>query len=435
MTNAQIVIRDGRIVQLNQQAAGSSDYVLSDSVLMPGLINAHTHLEFSDLDRPIEAGEDFPEWISKVVRHRMQMVADLSPAEWLTRRRSAVARGMLEAGLTGTALLVDTVTHPWTPEWLESDHLRETFRDLAEATGGVLSTQHSDDLKDFRRDNNQLLPRAIPQVIALPEILGMESGRFQQSVTWAETVFARAKELQDSAYLVEMGFSPHSPYTLPCSETFPCLRRFPDHALASMHVAESRDELQWLSSAEGPFRKVFESMQFSDFSHRMSIDQAIEWLCDRRRSLLVHGNYLQPSQLDRLSKASVAIVYCPRTHQHFGHDAYPLSEIRQRQIPLLLGTDSRASSPDLNLWRECQAAHQRHPDWKVPDILDAVTKTAAAVLGVGDKLGSLECGRLAWLNVMACPPEASPNNLLELLMSSPNSDHPRPLCLPGFKEH
>jgi aminodeoxyfutalosine deaminase len=433
IANAQIVVGEGRIVELNELPATGSDLVLPETVLLPGLINAHTHLEFSDLRRPIDAGTSFPDWISRVVRHRLQLAGELNEAGLQAHRRHAVTRGLWEAGATGTALLVDTVTNPWQPEWLAADQIRRSLKELSgqgdPAQAGLLEKGAIDSLQDLRMPPMEIIPRVIP----LMEILGMDPDRLRQSVGWAEASIQNAAIIKDSTFINELGFSPHSPYTLPCTETFDWLKRFPETAIAAMHVAESRDELQWLSQAEGPFQSLFDSMKVSNYSRRMPIDEAVEWLCSRQRSLLVHGNYLTPLQLDRLAAASVGIVYCPRTHQHFGHDDYPLSAIRRRQIPLLLGTDSRASSPDLNLWLECKAARQRHPDWPINDLLDSVTRTAAAVLGADRDLGSLDVGKVAWLNAIPCPPEATSDNLLELLFSSVNSDQPRPFLLPGFK--
>lgn len=437
LPNAQIVVRDGRIEEINDSPDTGSDLKLPEMAILPGLINAHTHLEFSDLSYPIKAGTDFPEWISRVVKHRRQATEGLNRAEFLQQRRHCILRGLWESGTSGTALLVDIVTNPWSPDWLTDDPVLETLKKLKISKVPIETSQMSAKLSAAKTDLQRDLLESVPRVIPLAEILGLEPHSLRQSIDWAQTTYQHGKQqkgspLSDSGLLIEIGISPHSPYTLPCAGTFEQLKQFPDSTLTAMHLAESREELQWLSQAEGPFSRLFHSLSQGDFSRRMQIDQAIEWLCSRQRSLLVHGNYLTPAQLDRLAETSVVIVYCPRTHQYFGHNQYPLSEIRRRGIPLLLGTDSRASSPDLNLWQDCRLAHQQHPTWPVNELFDSVTRTPAKVLGVDQRFGSLEVGKLAWLNVMPCPPDAEPENLLRILLESDHRLSPCPLWLSGF---
>jgi cytosine/adenosine deaminase-related metal-dependent hydrolase len=69
---------------------------------------------------------------------------------------------------------------------------------------------------------------------------------------------------------------------------------------------------------------------------------------------LIHGNYLTQHEIELAAKyrERLSMVYCPRTHVHFQHSPYPLNAMRQAGLRVVLGTDSRASSPDLNLWQE-----------------------------------------------------------------------------------
>jgi cytosine/adenosine deaminase-related metal-dependent hydrolase len=145
--------------------------------------------------------------------------------------------------------------------------------------------------------------------------------------------------------------------------------------------------------------------------------------------LLIHGNYLLESELDQIAQTNTAIVYCPRTHQHFGHSGYPLQAMLERSIPVVLGTDSRASNPDLSIWRECCQARQQHSAvWNAADALASITTLPARVLGIENDFGSLHPGGKAFLNCVSTPEGATAQTLLERLVQ-PAGDHPQPLFL------
>jgi aminodeoxyfutalosine deaminase len=433
LSNGQVVVRDNRIIGLHDRPDGPADLNLPDSVVLPGLINSHSHLEFSDMSQPLPAGDSFPEWIASVVQHRRQMTEQCRADQLLRRRQRAIVLGLIESGARGTALVADIVTRPWDPAWLTLDSIQECIdemraepavdrRFLSWLPAGVERMPSFDKIRQF-----------LPQVISLPEILGTDPQRLKESFDWALAIHYQARAPEKPSLCREIGISPHSTYTLPVREAFDCLASLSESLITAMHVAESMDELDWLAESQGPFRRLFESLGMPTELPKMQISQAIDWLRTRRRSLLVHGNYLSASQLDSMADGRVAVVYCPRTHRHFKHTEYPLQALRDRRIPLLLGTDSLASNPDLNLWQECKIAHRLHPTWPVSEILDAVTRTPAKVLGVDSDLGSLEVGKLAWLNTVPSPPEATADSLLERLLSSDSESGLCPLPLSGFQ--
>ena len=111
----------------------------------------------------------------------------------------------------------------------------------------------------------------------------------------------------------------------------------------------------------------------------------------------MHGNYLGADDWKVLSdhRASMSVVYCPRTHAYFQHTPYPLGKMLRAGVRVVLGTDGRASNPDLNLYRELQFLAGRHTDLDPAELLRMVTIDAAESIGRSDQVGSLECGKLA----------------------------------------
>ncbi len=133
-----------------------------------------------------------------------------------------------------------------------------------------------------------------------------------------------------------------------------------------MHLAESQDEVEWLQTGNGPLQEFMEQVvgdRLLSTSQRLSMVEYVDALSKAPCSFLVHGNYLDEPSLDLLQKVRdrVTIVYCPRTHAHFGHDAYPLSRFFDRGIEVCLGTDSRASNPDLSILNEARLVRKLHP--------------------------------------------------------------------------
>ncbi|MBX3420388.1 MAG: amidohydrolase family protein [Pirellulaceae bacterium] len=402
LTNAQLVIRQGRIAEIHETPQLAADIHWPRRVILPGLINAHTHLEFSDLAEPFPAGRSFPEWIGQVIEYRRHQSAHMSPPWQQQIRRRAIRSGWAECGNTGTALLVDIVTPPW----------QANIFDTANIKGEIGDTAWN--------------PDCMPKVIAMPELLGLDSARLAASAQCANLILRDVAEMSQHLCVLGCGVSPHAPYSIRNGQVQQHLVELPVPMLTAMHVAESVDELHWIQTREGAFAELYRQMGIAVDQPPMRIGEAIELLATQPRSLLIHGNYLSESELDRIADASIAIVYCPRTHRHFGHRPYPLTSILCRDIPLLLGTDSRASNPDLNLWSECLEARRCHRQLSAADVLAAVTCQAANVLGVENDFGTLDIGQTAWLNHLPTPDGATAEDLLERLLAPDSTNHPQP---------
>ena len=132
------------------------------------------------------------------------------------------------------------------------------------------------------------------------------------------------------------------------------------------------------------------------FVPRRSIKAYLGRLSQAPRSLVVHGNYLDSGELDLVQRnKNMSIVFCPRTHQFFQHSPYPLKEMLKRQINVAVGTDSRASSPDLNLFADLQLVANEFPDLSAMEVLKLGTINGALALGMESQIGTLSVGKQA----------------------------------------
>ena len=294
------------------------------AALLPGLINAHTHLEFSDLTEPLgERGMPFTQWISAVVEWRMKNGVD---------KASAIAAGIMQSQDYGVAAIGEIASLP-----VDAKHYAAADR---------------------------------CQIHAFQEMLGADQSQYDEKLSQLD---ANTKSLQAAGVIPAV--SPHAPYSVPPL----LLTRLTDFAVSSqqavaMHVAETMEEREFVEHRSGPFvemLKAFGVWQPDLYRQTGSILEILQSLSRASRALIVHGNYLNEKEMDFIAskREKMSVVFCPRTHEYFGHTKYPIAEILERGINLAVGTDSRASNPDLNLLSELKEIRRKFPDLESEVIL------------------------------------------------------------------
>jgi cytosine/adenosine deaminase-related metal-dependent hydrolase len=316
-------------------------------------------LEFSAAERPLgNAGLSLPEWIRLVIAER--------------KRGGRDAKAAIRAGLTEN--LVAGVT-----------------------TIGDIATAVTDDLAG---NDDPLIT-----TVTFQEAIGFSAGR-------VESVFADV-ERRLEATPSPKGVSPHAPYTVHplLLERLVELAKSRNTPIA-MHLAESREELQLLESRDGPFHELLEerSMWDADAIARGTTPLSyLQTLAAAPRSLVIHGNYLGDDEIAFLAanRERMSVVYCPRTQEYFRHEPFPLQPMLEAGVRVALGTDSRASNPDLNLYRELRFAASRHATVAPADVLRMATLSGAEALGLAACTGSLSDGKRADLLALRCPSNTS----------------------------
>ncbi len=300
--------------------------------LLPRLLNAHTHLEFSTLSQPLAPSTPFTDWIQSVIRHRRQHAGESA---------DGTAAGLAESFRNGTAFVGEITTAATT----------EAYRD---ARVNVLSF----------RELIGLLPEHIDAQLA-----------------------AAARHLSDSTTSsIRRGLSPHAPYSVH-PELFAAtvdLARHYDVPVA-MHLAETRDELLLLDCGSGPFVEFLTSLNLwrpNVLRPNSAPLHYLQKLAEVPGSLAIHGNYFNDAELTFLTRnPQVATVYCPRTHNYFGHSPHPWLRLLKEGATVVIGTDSRASNPDLSVWKELQFLARMPNTLPWPQLLELATTKAAHVFG------------------------------------------------------
>ncbi len=357
---------------------------LGNVAIIPGLVNAHTHLEFSDLSEPLQPASPITDWIRALVSHRQ------------TRSTPAAVNagnGFREAGQSGTTLLGDIATEGWSPEaFTTPGPCVVCFRELI----ALEKSQFDKQLSIARRH----LECTRSPLSSTEEGCGDAVSVFGSATTHSQCSHPR------EAIRFARGISPHAPYSVH-PELFHKLvelaKEF-DSPLA-MHLAETDAELELLAKGTGEFVDLL-----NDFGlwreeiipeGRTPFDY-LKTLVDLKRALIVHGNYLSAQEIDFLAEhPQLTVVYCPRTHDFFGHDEHPWLRMLDRSVSVAIGTDSRASNPDLNLWREITFLSKKNPDVDPQLLLELGTIRGARALGFEHVTGSLTAGKSADLAVVS----------------------------------
>ena len=364
-----VEIHDGRITAVRSALPNELCDDLGDVVILPGLVNAHAHLEFSLVEQPFQPALPFTDWIRSLVAYRNREFTASS-----TTQSIALAAGASEAASTGTTLLGEIATAGWTETALS-------------ASG--------------------------PRVVAFRELIGLRPETTQVQLELAEEWLRRSS----------VGLSPHAPYSVSSElliRSVELAKRF--DAPIAMHLAETRDELEFLAEGRGSFVEMLKS--FGAWPEeglpigRRPLD-ILRVLAGAPRALVVHGNYLADDELDFIAaRPQMSVVFCPRTHEFFQHEPHPWRQLLAKGANVALGTDGRGSNPDLSLWNELVFLRNQFPDVSPSTLLELGTLAGARALGFEHDCGTITVGKRADLVAMPLSDAARNHDPLEALFDN-----------------
>lgn len=359
----------GRAADLN--GADAETTAFPDAVLLPGLINTHTHLELTGLDDAIEA-EDFPSWIRQLIALKMARSAD--------QVRAASRQGLRDCWATGVTTVADTG---------DSGTVIQALHEL----GG--------------------------SGIAYHEVFGPDPALCEsQFAQWT----ARLAELRRfEGPRIRLGASPHAPFSVSGA----LYRKVAQYAEAeglplAVHVAESAEESALLGEASGGFARMWEGRGIA----RPSLPgrTPVEWLDQHDvlgpETLCIHTIRVTESDIATLADRRVGIAHCPRSNRAHQHGDAPLRKLLDAGLRLGIGTDSVASVAPLDLRAEARAA-QDLASLSAEAALDLLTRGAARALGLEREIGSLVPGKWGDLAVFQLPGEVDPVRMAATVLSLP----------------
>jgi len=342
-------------------ADGAREVDLGHVAVLPGLVNAHTHLELSYLRDEVPPSSEFVTWIRAVIAARRQR-PDPSGPEIV----GAVERALEETVKYGTAVIGD-------------------ISNTLVSFGPLMRT-------------------------SLAGVLFYELIRFNTSdpVGVVEEASRRIAALPPTER-VRTSLAAHAPYSV-APLVLRAIRQAVDRhpfAPCSIHLSESEEEVEFIRSGAGPWRVLLEEIGSWDPAWVPPGVTPVQFLADSgfldARVLAVHGVQMTSADLERLAALGTTVVACPRSNGHTGAGAPPIEDFYKSGVRVAVGTDSLASAPDLNVFAEVATMRALAPTVPAAALLDSATRQGARALGFDADYGTIEPGKVARLLAIAIP--------------------------------
>jgi cytosine/adenosine deaminase-related metal-dependent hydrolase len=348
--NAAVAIAGNQIAavgRFEEVRAGYAGEVLDlgEQIVLPGLINAHCHLDYTLLRGQIPPQKSFTDWVRAINASK----AALSDTDYI----ASIEAGLAEAQKFGTTTVLNLEAFPELLPRMSRPSLRVWWcAEMIDVRKPVPVREVAETLRDW----------------------------FEVHPKW----------------LGGFGLAPHAPFTasehlLSAASEISRTYRVP----ITTHVAESNEEMQMFRDASGPLYDFLGSIgrPMEDCGGKTPLSFLMQSQELDERWILAHLNELTEEDFDLLARARrLHVSHCPRSHSFFGHAPLELRKLQTLGFNICLGTDSLASNSSLSLFAEMRELLRKEP-WISPrEVLTMVTANAARAIGQGDSLGKISPG-------------------------------------------
>jgi cytosine/adenosine deaminase-related metal-dependent hydrolase len=359
--SGDLILAVGRWKDVQKKFSGAV-FDLEETVLLPGLINAHCHLDYTDMAGLFPPRKSFCDWIKLITTEKSHWSFSDYAESWING-----AKQLLHSGTTTVA---------------DIEAVPELLPDVWDATP--------------------------LRVLSLLEMTGVKSRRKPELIL--RDALDVLDELQHSRS--SGGISPHAPYS-----TTPALLR---HAavvarkrklLVATHVAESATEFEMFTNSSGELHHWLENNN-RDMSDCGGVSPV--QLLSRHNALgphlmAIHVNHLKRGDARMLAQKRTSVVHCPRSHDFFSHAEFPFATLQRAGVNICLGTDSLATvrmkprqTIELNMFEEMRAFAAKHEGVSPETTLKMATINSARAIGQQGKLGELKRGAMADIIALPC---------------------------------
>jgi 5-methylthioadenosine/S-adenosylhomocysteine deaminase len=364
--NGTVAVAEGRIAYVGPRggAPRGVDVDLGDALLMPGLVNVHTHLELTVMRGFLEDLEFF-RWIARLNAVKR---AVLDREQLLDSARLGLVEG-IRAGVTTYADTCDTgvAFDAMLAAGVRGLMYQEVF--------GPDPASCADALRDLRAKIDSLRPRETP--------------------------------------LVRVGVSPHAPYTV-SDDLYAAVSEYAREQRlgVAVHIAESEGERLLVERGEGPFADGLRRRGIPVQPRASTSIELIERMgVLRDKPLLIHCVRLVDRDIQAVARSGAPIAHCPASNSKLGHGTAPLTELLEAGVVVGLGSDSVASNNRMDMLAEARAAILaqrarlgRHDVVCARDAIYLATLGGARAIGLESEVGSLEVGKSADLAAFPVDP-------------------------------
>jgi aminodeoxyfutalosine deaminase len=353
LVNGKKIADVGRFDEIRRDHRGDL-LDLGERVLLPGLINAHCHLDYTTLRGKISPHQSFADWIRAINSEK----AKLSEQDYV----ASINAGFAEAQRFGTTTIANLTAFP----------------NLVASIEEPIRTWWFGELIDVRN----------------PE----EAGRI---------VDEAVESLKSST---RWGLAPHAPFTASPKLYSRCEEiAGKENVRLTTHLAESLEEMEMSFDLGGPLATFLDSLgaELFEYSGETPVKYMLRICRFSQPWILAHLNSVLDSDIEALANCETQpdVVHCPRSHTYFKHESFEIELLRHFRFNLCLGTDSLASNSDLSLFAEMRELLRKHPSVSPHEALEMVTRNGAQALGQRGALGCLTPG--AYADMIALPVSAT----------------------------
>lgn len=374
-------VERGRIVSVGPRGSGPEGLDLGDAVLLPGLVNAHCHLDYSGMAGMIPPPSNFPDWVKQILSLKAHWSYTEFAESWV-----AGARMLLADGVTTVA---------------DIEAVPELLPEVWDATP--------------------------LRVCSLFEMTGVRSRAAAKDLL--EQTLEQIELLEDHAKFW-CGLSPHAPYSTPVDLLAEAGKvSESDGWPLSIHLSESLEEFEMFTAARGPLYEWLKPQRsmagcYGDSPIRLAgLAGALG-----PRTVAVHCNYLAEGDVELLAGSGTSVAHCPRSHDYFGHAPFQAVALLRAGVNLCLGTDSLASTrkrgvrkPSLSLRAEMDLFASKHPELRAVEVLGMAAWNGARALGREGQMGELTAGAVADFIAIPCPADLEPDGVLAWVVANPRA--------------
>ncbi len=360
--NGLIYVKNGIIVQCDEASKipciDKNMVELKNVCLLPGFVNTHTHLELTNLKDKISYKGSFVRWIRDII----EVKKTWNEKNYIDSLKSSIKQLIT----SGTTTVVDITTRGLSPQILLDSNLRCRI---------------------------------------YKEIIGFKSELISQTIAGLNEYLSKLH----TTNLIDFGLALHAPYSVHPQLFIKVANLAKTYSLpVSIHIAESKEELELLMKGSGEFVSLLKELGIWDKDWIKPKLTPIKYLNSlgilNSNMIGVHLNYLTDEEIEILKEKRVGVVHCPKSHKFFQREDFPIQKLIDKGIIIALGTDSLASNDSLCMLEEMKELKRRYN--LAPDvILKLATLNGAKVLGLDDKIGSLQPGKKADIIGIKLPEE------------------------------
>lgn len=331
LEKAVIHVKDGLIERVDQQTDDTHLVDWSDLIALPGLTNAHCHLELTE-DKPLPS-RDFITWLDQIIDYKRNQSNE--------QKKANILKGIQKLKQQGVTTIIDHVSFDTPFEYYNQSDV---------------------------------------DLILIGEVLGSLRETSQKALQ----TFLEAEHIHQS---------PHTTHTLHPHSLKDTLNHKSN--FMSVHMAESQDEMKLFKTGSCDYQKILKDLFNKDIipsgSGEISPFQYIRKLNPKAKiELCIHANFLNDTDLQILKDWNSCVVHCPGSYHFFNHGNFDYKKLKDKNIPVALGTDGSLSNSDLSMKQEIELFLKENP-MDLFELLPLITTNALEAIGIKNN-GAIKTG-------------------------------------------